>query len=202
MQKNVLSLFPERLCLTLKDSPRAKQAKEEFDRVGLSVDFFLAYPGDDPFKSFNRSQHEIVKDIALSGKSTLVFEDDVVFKDCSHVEAALQQLPLGWDILYLGANITEERPERYSENLCRIRSAWTTHAIAYNPRVAAFIAEFFPLGAGDMYDDWLSRVVLPRFACYIINPMVCWQRKGKSELWGRDTDYEPCFEAGNEKMKY
>lgn len=178
---------------------RWKLARAEFDRVGLEVDKFLSYPGTDAFNSFNRSQKGMITECFGHG-SLLTFEDDVLFQDMSHLEAGLNSLPIHWDMIYLGANITEERPYRVGPNLFRIKSAWTTHAVGYSEPVMKYIIDNYDPEKDGMYDDWLSRNVLPKFNCFIVSPMVCWQRPGYSDLWGRQTDYEPCFADGNAKM--
>lgn len=137
---------------------------------------------------------------AQDGRPLLTFEDDVLFQDTSHLDQALAELPAAWDVLYLGANITEERPLRYSPHLFRLQSAWTTHAVGYSPAVMQYIIDHYHPDEDGMFDDWISRNVLPKFNAFIVSPMICWQRKGFSDLWGRQTDYEPCFQDGNTKM--
>lgn len=131
----------------------------------------------------------------------VAFEDDVVFRDCGHLEEALSELPWAWGVLYLGANLREDKPQRYSRHLFNVRSAWTTHAIAYAPHVLDFIAANFKPGESGMFDDWISREVLPKFAGFIVAPTVCWQRTGFSDLWDRATDYMPAFQATDDKLQ-
>lgn len=130
-----------------------------------------------------------------------MFEDDVIFKHTNHIVYAFEELPENWDILYLGANITNGQPEKYSKHLCRVKSAWTTHGIAYSRRVMEYIYRYFDPNADHMYDDWLSREVLPQFNCFVINPMVCWQRPSFSDLWNREVDYTNVFIKGDEIME-
>lgn len=203
------------MCLTQKSRPdRWKQAKEEFNRVGLRVDKWLAMTGPDvsSFDSFNLSQYCMIQDIANSGEPGLIFEDDVVFKDCSVLERAFLSLPNNWDMLYLGANLFDPcpapgRPKTFvtstgiPPDLFRINAVWTTHAYGMTSKMASYITQHFKPTKDGMIDDWLAREVHARFNCFIVNPMVCWQRPGFSDLWGNATDYEQCFEAGNRKMR-
>lgn len=202
MQNHGFNSFSLRMCLTQEGAKeRQKQASAEFARVGVVVDFFYAYPGETPFMSFCESQWRMIEyGVRHNNPNALLFEDDVLIKDTAHLGDALEELPPYWDMVYFGANITEDKPEKFSKHLCRLRSAWTTHAVAYNADVMKFIYKNYKYGSGAMYDDWLSKEVLPRFNCFIVNPMICWQRPGKSALWDRETDYTPCFEGGNLKM--
>lgn len=150
--------------------------------------------------------------LKTEGKTLLIFEDDVIFKNLDHLEKAVSELPTEWndhwDMLYLGANITdmvfgikEHPPVRYSEHLWRVERAWTSHAIAYDRKVVEYIVEYYPVHQFNMYDNWLSEKILPEFECFLVNPMVAFQRPGKSDLWGGiQTDYTGAFDWGNKFM--
>lgn len=191
------------LCLTMANRPdRRKQAIQEFGRVNIRADLFYAFDGEDARDSFNRSQFEMMRE-AISGPAQTAFmsEDDIIFRNLCHLETAFNELPPHWDILYLGANITMAKPDYYSPHLCRIYKAWTTHAVIYRRRVMEYIVKNYDWKKEIMFDDWLSNNVLNIFDCYIVNPMVAWQRPGNSDLWQRSTDYTPCFIKGDEMMK-
>lgn len=146
---------------------------------------------------------------ATAEETLLTFEDDALFQDASHLSDALAELPPDWDILYLGANITEGvfgikelPPVKYSPYLYRVRKAWTTHAVAYSRKMVDIILQNYPVHSFEMYDNWLNSEILPHYKCFLVNPMVCWQRPGKSDLWGGiQTDYTGAFEWGNKFMK-
>lgn len=124
-----------------------------------------------------------------------------------HLQKALDELPEDWDVLYLGANITdgvfgikEYPPTRYSDHLYRVPKAWTSHAIGYSRKMAETIANFYPVGDYHIFDNWLNEFVLPKYKCYLVNPMVAFQRPGFSDLWGNATDYTGAFEWGDRFM--
>lgn len=137
----------------------------------------------------------------------LAMEDDVIFRDLDHLTSALAELPASWDIVFLGANITsmvfgieQHPPLRFSDHLYRVRRAWTSHAIAYTRRMAEIIVRHYPVTTFEMYDNWLSENLLEHNNAYLVNPMVAWQRPGKSDLWGIETDYTGAFVEGNKIM--
>lgn len=181
-------------------------AMEEFKKVQLDITPFYALPGADPFQSFNRSQYAMCNkayNLCIDNwenHPAIFFEDDVIFKETDHLHEAIHELPAHWGILYLGCNLTDPLPRRASKHLVRVFSAWTTHAVAYSWPVLQYIITHYNADKDGMFDDWLSRNVLTRFPAYVVNPMICWQRPGKSDLWGNMTDYTPCFIGGNEKM--
>jgi len=196
-------------CLNQDSRPdRWKLATEEFARVGLKVDRFSSIPADQPYKSFCLSQYAMLKTFVASGHAVgLLLEDDVIFQSLEHLPAALAELPKDWDILYLGANITEmvtgikdRPPMRYSKHLCRVGAAWTTHAVAYSRAMAIKIISTYPVNSYAMYDQWLNENILASHQCFLVNPMLAFQRPGKSDLWSQETDYTGAFVHGNKIM--
>jgi GR25 family glycosyltransferase involved in LPS biosynthesis len=73
--------------------------------------------------------------IANEWESVLIFEDDAMFVDsCGNpndtMNEVVKQLPLNWDILYLGAQCTTGFKLRKSANLLLVENAFATHAWA------------------------------------------------------------------------
>jgi hypothetical protein len=52
----------------------------------------------------------------------------------------------------------------------------------------------------EMYDEWLSRNILRTNPCFMIRPTIAWQKPGRSDLWGVDTDYTGAWEATDRKI--
>lgn len=193
--------FDKVYCLNQAERPdRWMQAEEEFLRIGLTVERFESIKADQPFHSFCISQHAMLKQfLSTDGNTLLTLEDDVIFKSLDHFDQALIELPDNWDVLYLGANDRGVTPQKYSKHLCRIKLAWTTHAVAYSRKMVEFIVNNYPVQTFAMYDDWLSNR-LPDHQCFIINPPVAHQRPGQSDLWGTFADYTGCFEDVERRM--
>jgi hypothetical protein len=194
-------IFDRILCLNQPErEDRRQQAAEEFERVGLLVDWFYSIPDAEPWLSFCLSQRGMIELVTNCDK-VLLLEDDVIFRDFETLPDVMAQLPEDWDILYLGANVLDENPERHSTNLWRIRAAWTSHAIAYQGPILREIARRYDPYTCGMYDDWLKREILPICRAYVCSPMLAYQRPGHSDLWGKWADYTGAFEHGNERMK-
>ena len=180
--------FNKVVCLNQKERPdRWQQFEVEAKRIGLVADRFFSVSHENPFQSFCYSQLDIITLNQHEG-SVLTLEDDVIFKSLSHFDEAFSELPEDWDILYLGANVMNHLP--HSKHLRRVLSAWTTHAIAYRSRVMQMIAtQYKGWEVHGMYDDWLSREIIPNCKAYVISPMCAWQRDGRSDMWGSWTSY-------------
>jgi hypothetical protein len=174
-----------------KRTDRLLDCQNELKRVGLNADPFYSIDAEQPYKSFCLSQIAMLKEFLLTDSKTfLALEDDVLFKDLTHLPDALNELPENWDIVYLGANVTEDKPKYHSPYLRRVRSAWTTHAVGYSRKAVEKIVEnYHSWEANGMYDDWLSREFLPNNNCFIVAPMVAWQRPVFSDLWGQNVEY-------------
>lgn len=210
----MFNFFDHIICLTQKErKDRQLDFERECIKHRINGSYYYAEPSDladgARFDSFCKSQIGMLKRFSESKAQTgLMLEDDVQFYNINNLQKALYQLPLDWDILYLGANIIGvdvnrlPKPEQYSEHLFRVKAAWTTHAIAYNGDVVEkILSKYKGWQESGMYDDWLSREILPNVKAFIIYPMVAVQRPVKSDLWGgRHVDYTGCFEQGNRLM--
>lgn len=199
------SFVQRRICLT-NDPAEWQIAQVEFDRVGLEVEKFQAVKEIGPHQSFSHSERNILLDFLHSDAETLLhLEDDVVFRDLSHLPQAIEELPEDWDVLYLGANLIlwgngEPNPERYSEHLFRVKCAWTTHAIGYNKKCVRRILEGQPSFDAQMFDNWLS-TRLPELNAFCVAPMVAYQRPRFSSIWQRTDDYTEIFLASDARLK-
>lgn len=198
------SFFNRRICLTTIPS-EWEIGQREFQRVGLTVERFQSIPDIGPHQSFSKSVREILVQFYLSEQETLLHvEDDCVFRDLTHVDQALSELPDDWDIVYLGANLVcwnngEPQPERFSEHLFRVRAAWTTHAVGYNRKCVHEILTRQPPFSEMMFDQYLSGR-LAEFNAFIVAPMAAWQRPRFSSIWQREDDYGPIFEASDARL--
>jgi len=195
--------FDRKVCLTLVDEEWCA-AQNEFARVGLTDYLKFEALGDiGPHQSFNKSTKAILSEFWASGSDSLLFlEDDCVFQDLGHLEQALSELPENWDIVYLGANLLNGTPERYSDHLFRVREAWTTHCIGYSRRVVPFLLQNQPGFSEEMFDCWMSRQ-LKDLNAFAVAPMVAYQRPHVSSIWQKPQveDYTPIFEASQERLR-
>lgn len=205
--------FDRKVVLTCDDAQWC-MAQDEFASVGIDgYQKFLALPFDDneilgPHQSFNGSCRQILRDFTASDAKTLLFlEEDCIFRDASHVERAISELPDDWDVLYFGANLLlwncdPPPPERYSEHLFRVKAAWTTHCVGFNKKCVPQLLERQPGLSVQMFDNYLSDQ-LPEMNAYIVAPMVAYQRPRVSSIWGKPQvdDYTDIFLASEEKLK-
>jgi hypothetical protein len=177
--------------------------RKEAERIGLEFEFFDSIPCDNPIESFNKSHIAILGQLAGSQKDStfLVLEDDAVFQNMHMFNSIMNQLwnnyiddEPDFDMLYLGANLKPYPdyipPVKVDENLYRVFSAYTTHAIVYRYQIAQKIIANYN---GQIFDVFLNDHILRNSRCYICSPFLSVQRPGFSGLWNRDADYTDIF---------
>lgn len=181
--------FDKIYCINLDSRPdRWEECEEEFKRINWKVDRF---PGST--KSFNHAQYECLK--ACKGfESSLILEDDCEFKDMAHLPDALSALPSDWDIVSLGATLMVPHHYKVHPNLYRYENGWATQAVGYSAKMVDWLIDNFDPMNGTIYDEWLRHNVLKQFNCYIVKPMIVYQRPSFSNIRNLFVDYTQGFE--------
>jgi hypothetical protein len=181
---------------------RWAQVYAECVRVGFRP---IRTPGvmvdHDRVLGFNLAQiHALATGLESGADRFMIIEDDVMFKNLSHLSSALSELPVNYDMVYLGANVREERPVFYSQHLRVLRDAWTTHAVGYTKESALSIMAMFDPNGKVIYDEWLRVNILPQGRSYIVAPQVAVQRPSYSDIWQTHADYTSLYDEGNKKL--
>jgi hypothetical protein len=130
----------------------------------------------------------------------LIFEDDATFRGVyTDLINCMNDLPVGWDMLMLGANIKDSRIDRISKRLVRTYGAWTTHAIVYSHRFAKEMAE---LNLDVPIDEYYRTKVHPRGNSYIVYPFLSYQRPSDSDIEGGFKDYTSLFYESEQRVGF
>jgi hypothetical protein len=192
------AFFDRITCLTL-GGDEWTLAEAEFNAVGLKTKPFQAIPSIGPHQSFNLSTYAILQEFYDSKDQTLLFlEDDCDFRNLHLMPQVMRELPKDFDIFYLGANIRDEKPERISQHIYRVRDCWTTHAVVYRKPIVKYILDNHPGESEQMYDTWLA-TQLSNWKAYVCKPFLAYQRPRKSAIWNEVVNYEEIFK--NSQMK-
>lgn len=114
----------------------------------------------------------------------MILEDDVEFlwdDPLEWINAAIDELPLEWDALFLGAS-PQEPQERYSEHLFRLKNAFTTHAIIWYARDNGAVDHILSHKDDiDKIDVYFRDVIFPNFNCFLTWPLLATQRQTQSD---------------------
>lgn len=132
--------------------------------------------------------------------SVMILEDDVKFiEDIAFAEKSLMDVPVGFDMLYLGCNLSQEKVDLFCPGLIKLTGAYATHAIIYSRagmRKALTMLENFSCSP---YDVQLVHGIQTDGNCYGVMPMVATQGKSFSDITKTETDYAPFLEQRFEK---
>lgn len=129
----------------------------------------------------------------------LIFEDDATYKGwATHLQNAIKDLPQGWEMLMLGANIKDQRLDRINNTLVRTYGAWTTHAIYYSHSLCKELAT---LDLTVPIDEYFRTVVHPRGNSYVVYPFLSYQRPSDSDIEGGYKDYTNLFKESENRVR-
>lgn len=188
-----------------KRDDRQRLFEKEAARNELDYEWYWSTTHDNPHISFSLSQFGIIKEAFDRGHETvLVLEDDVQFQNQGLIPKIISTVPHDWEMLYFGCNAKpyddHPLPTKQNDYWVRVRAAYTTHCVALRRGAMAHILDFYdPMES--MYDDWLSRYLLPLYKSYCCIPFLATQRPSHSDLWNRSVDYTDTFKASEEYLK-
>ena len=129
----------------------------------------------------------------------LIFEDDATYRGwATHLQNAINDLPQGWEMLMLGANIKDQRLDRINKTLARTYGAWTTHAIYYSHSLCKEMAS---LDLTVPIDEYFRTVVHPRGNSYVVYPFLSYQRPSESDIEGGYKDYTNLFVESENRVR-
>lgn len=143
-------------------------------------------------KTFNKIFAEAEGDV-------LIFEDDATYRGwATNLENAIKNLPDGWEMLMLGANIKDQRIDRINNTLVRTYGAWTTHGIYYSHKLCKELAS---LEFSVPIDEYFRTVIHPRGNSYIVYPFLSYQRPSDSDIEGGFKDYTSLFQESENRVR-
>jgi len=165
-----------------KRKDKLETVTKELHRVGIKN--WIRYPAIDMPDGHRgcTESHMHVLNMAPNTGTFFVMEDDIKFlQPLSVLRKAMGQLPDDWDCLFLGATLTEPQ-ERYSDNLFRLTSGWTTHGVLWNNRNGVKDYALNNLKDSDRkIDVYYNRTIKQKFNCFVTFPMVATQTQGFSD---------------------
>lgn len=187
-------MFDKAICINLKHrTDRWEAAQQQFAKFGIEAERFDAISHENPMTGIHMSYQTIFR--ANKGKQLLILEDDVEFlRPLSGLQDAYNDLPEGWDMLYLGGN-AERRQHRFSNWLYRANGMLSTHAILYRPKMVDWLAENMfeahaDIDRSNTLDVYFKNEIQPAFDCYIVYPQVASQAFGYSDICKMNINYK------------
>lgn len=137
---------------------------------------------------------------AQADGDVLIFEDDATYRGwVTNLLNAIRDLPEGWEMLMLGANIKDQRIDRINNTLARTYGAWTTHGIYYSHKLCKELAN---LEFSVPIDEYFRTIVHPRGNSYVVYPFLSYQRPSDSDIEGGFKDYTNLFYESEQRVGY
>ena len=128
--------------------------------------------------------HNVFKKMQSDGvERAIVCEDDMYFLSGGQaiIERALDQLQQfpDWDMIYFGGLVIDPEARQVSENLLRVNTVLTMHAIGYNKRALDVLLKYKPF-IECVYDGWVGE--RKDLVKYMVYPAAVIQREGTSDI--------------------
>lgn len=192
------------VCINLVSRPdRWEESKKELSKSHL-LPYVHRYESEvymNPIEGCASSHFQVLQDSLDLDKHAMIFEDDVQFiNNFEELPIYLDRLSgLDWDMLYLGANITQH-VKVISDRFVKIFHAQSTHAYCVNKRFIPKVLEHKHL-IGKHMDLIYAENVIPLGNCYMTRPLLAIQRPSFSDIEKRNVNYNWMEERYKNNLK-
>lgn len=176
----------------LKREDRLLQIAEHFEEYGIPFKRVSAIEDENGARGLRDTMLKIFNTAMVEGyENILVFEDDAMFVvEKPLVDATLnsvvKQLPENYFMCFLGGQPTGGFTSFYSPNLLPVIKYFSTHAVAYSKKC---INEIMARKMDFPIDNWYVDEIEIMGGCYAINPLLCTQRQGFSDIGKADINW-------------
>ncbi|MGA9651876.1 hypothetical protein [Pedobacter sp.] len=172
--------------LNLDSRPdRLAQVTEELENQLIKFERFSAVKHEIGYKGYNASIKGIFEKYK-EVENLLIIEDDCYFEGHFY-QSVLDELPDDYDGFWLGSNLRSVHDKHYNENISILEDGWTTHAVFFSKAFRSWCLENWD---GELvFDEWVRVNALPVRKCYVLRPMIAFQRPSKSDITGGYADY-------------
>lgn len=122
-----------------------------------------------------------------------IFEDDISFVEPPStfhdiMNKAVEQLPENYHLIYGGGQPTAGYSYRHSPNLLPAIKYFATHSVGYSNQG---MKEIVGRELGFPIDNWLVDNLQIEGLCYAVDPILCSQRAGFSDIGKGEIDWNP-----------
>jgi len=179
-----------------KRTDRLDQITKELNNQSIEFVRFNAIEDSVGWKGYNKSIEAIFNEYK-DEHNLFIFEDDCYFESEFNREC-LQELPNDYDGLWLGSNLQSDHKTRYSDSLSRLENGWNTHATLFSKAFRIWCLENWNRGL--VFDEWVRINALPVRKCFVLNPMIAFQRPSQNDIINDYADYTQCWENAKARL--
>ena len=164
-----------------KDTERLVESLDILASFGIFPERIPGVVSEQSWEGFSMAMISALEAIK-NEEMAIIFEDDVLLKSWD-----IPELPDNFDMVYLGANLTK-KTDRINKDFVKVNGAWTTHAIIYSKKGVEEILNQYDLSHG-IYDEWLRTSFNKNNNCYMLTPMIAYQRECYSNIQDKNVSY-------------
>lgn len=180
-----------------KRPDRLREITQELDVQGIPFDRYSAVWNLNGNVGYNKSIRGIFEKYRQVD-NLFMFEDDCYFES-KFDRSVLGELPSDYDGLWLGSNLQSEHKDKYSENLSILENGWNTHATLMSKAYREWCLENWD---GELvFDEWVRVNALPVRKCFVLRPMIAFQRPSHSNITGGMADYTWAWDQAKSRLK-
>ena len=178
----------EAVVINLKERTEKKNYMiSQLEKKNMKYSFFTANRHTNPKRGCLESHLSVIKEaIKKNVKYLLIMEDDAKFIG---LFSSLQKPPPDWDMLYMGGTCHRILDKKYS-GYARVQT-WTTHCYIVNLTNEKFVKKLLEV---EEYNGEIDRYYLekihPVFNAYMVDPMICIQKEGYSDIEEKEVNYD------------
>lgn len=188
----------EAVVMNLDSRPdRMAQVTEELNKQGIAFKRFPAIHNATGWIGYNQTIRAVFEQYR-EVDNLFLFEDDCYFEsDFDH--SVLDRLPERWDGFWLGSNLQADHSNRVTPEIHRLENGWNTHAVLLSKRFREWCLQHWD---GQLvFDEWVRLYALPVRNCYVLNPMIAFQRPSNSDIIGGFADYTEAWQNAKNRLK-
>jgi hypothetical protein len=181
--------------LNLDSRPdRLAQVSQELINQNIYFERFSAFTGG--YKGYNESVKGIF-DKYSEVENLLMIEDDCYFER-EFDQSVLADLPDDYDGLWLGSNLQSVHGKHYNDRISILENGWNTHATLFSKKFRSWCLENWD---GELvFDEWVRVHALPVKKCYVLRPMIAFQRPSESDIIGGYADYSEAWRKAKKRL--
>lgn len=177
-------------------SDRLAEVSRELRVQGIPFERFPAIANEVGWVGYNqsiRSIFEAYRDV----DNLFIFEDDCYF-EANFDPTVLGDLPEDYDGLWLGSNLQSDHHQHYGERLTILENGWNTHAVLFSREFREWCLSFWDESI--VFDEWVRVSALPIRKCYVLRPMIAFQRPSESNIINGFADYSQAWNQAKSRL--
>jgi len=168
---------------------KRKYIHTHLSRRGIDYKLFQTTRHSNPKRGCLESHYTIIEKEWKEGKydTLLIFEDDA-----SLIQSfkQIKKPPENWDMIYLGGTVHRVMEKNVVNGYSRVQ-CWTTHAYMIHLKNKEFMNQLLQMKEYEYeIDRYYLEKIHPHFYCYMVDPMICLQKDGYSDIENKMVNYD------------